>query len=334
MTGQLTGPAVTVCVPTYNYARFLPFAIESVLSQSFEDLELLVLDNASTDDTATVMAQYKDSRLIYIRNERNLGFVGNVNLGLERARGKFLAYLCSDDVWLPDSLRLRAETLEGIDSVGLVHTAERWIDKDGRTIGGSRGRYTSRATGDVAFREFLTRGWRFAFSSCLLRTELLREIGGFREEFGYIADSGMFLDMCLKGGISYLREQLISYRFHGGSLTDEILNGGKIFRDQHEMLKAFLGVDGLAGDYPGIIYRDAKRALAFDVARVAHISRLEGRRKQVVDDFKFACDLYPRILFSPEVLLREALSFTLPAWVLRALRRAKGAAWGNGQGLR
>jgi glycosyltransferase involved in cell wall biosynthesis len=322
----VTVPAVTICIPTYNYARFLPFAIESVLSQSFTDFELLVLDNASTDNTSEAVARFTDSRLQYRRNSENLGFVGNVNSGLRHARGRFIGYLCADDVWPRQSLEERVRALDDDPSVGLVHSAEEWIDAEGRLIGANRANYSARATGQVALREFLTRGWNLSFSSCLLRTDLLRNCGGFRPQFGYIADSGMFIEMCKSGNVVYLDDYLVGYRFHGKSLTNEILNGGQIFRDQHRLLLAVFGEAAAANGDLGITYDSATKSLAFDVARVSHISRMEGRRKQVLDDFRFAFQLYPGIVWSPEVVARLAISLLLPVSSLRLLQALKRAA--------
>ena len=90
-------PPVSVCIPTYNYGRFLGRAIESVLGQAFGDFELLVVDNASTDGTDELVAGYDDPRLSYLRNERNLGLFGNFERCLELARSDLVKILCADD---------------------------------------------------------------------------------------------------------------------------------------------------------------------------------------------------------------------------------------------
>lgn len=91
-------PFFSVCIPTYNYAQFLPEAIESVLHQRFGDYELLIQDNCSTDNTDEVVARFDDPRISYVKNSSNLGMFGNLNKVCARSRGKYIKVLCADDV--------------------------------------------------------------------------------------------------------------------------------------------------------------------------------------------------------------------------------------------
>src|SRR5262249_29774449 len=98
-------PRVSVLIPTWNRARYLPIAIESVLAQSFEDLEVIVIDDGSTDDTSGALAAIRDPRVRTIRGEHR-GISRALNAGLAAARGELVARLDSDDMWLPDLLAL------------------------------------------------------------------------------------------------------------------------------------------------------------------------------------------------------------------------------------
>lgn len=100
----MTSPNVSVILPSYNSAHFLPRTIESVLQQEFENYELLVLDNASTDATQEIVAQYADPRIRTVRHPKNIGMVGNINHGIDDARGDLGVILCADDHWSPDFL--------------------------------------------------------------------------------------------------------------------------------------------------------------------------------------------------------------------------------------
>src|SRR5579871_2408743 len=113
---------VSVLLPSYNAAAYLAEAINSALSQSFDDLEVLVLDNASTDDTSAVVAGFSDPRVRYIRNKTNLGFAGNVELGRSLARGKYAVVLNADDAWEPTYLQNAVALLETQPEVVFVHT--------------------------------------------------------------------------------------------------------------------------------------------------------------------------------------------------------------------
>ena len=98
-------PLVSIIMPTYNAAKFLPRAIQSVLRQDWHDYELLILDNASTDQTPEIVRKLSDVRIRAIRHEKNLGMVRNINCGLELASGKLGIILCADDHWFPGFLK-------------------------------------------------------------------------------------------------------------------------------------------------------------------------------------------------------------------------------------
>lgn len=111
---------LSILIPTYNYGRFLGEAVESVLSQGFGDYELTVIDNASTDETRDVMEHYKDPRLEFIVNPRNMGPHYSFDLFHERARGKYLRMLCADDVLIPGVLEEQVNALNRYRTLGLV----------------------------------------------------------------------------------------------------------------------------------------------------------------------------------------------------------------------
>lgn len=130
-------PKVSVCIPAYNYARFLPQAIESVLSQSFGDFELLVIDDGSTDDTRDVVAGYaaRDGRIVFRANPVNRGMVPNWNLCLRESRGEYVKFLFADDFLVSqDALGRMADILDADASVSLVASARHVIGPDSGII--------------------------------------------------------------------------------------------------------------------------------------------------------------------------------------------------------
>jgi glycosyltransferase involved in cell wall biosynthesis len=130
-------PRVSVCMPTYNYARYLPEAIESVLSQDYTDFELLVIDDCSSDDTRTVVQAYaaNDSRVVFSINEKNLGMVENWNHCLARARGEYVKFLFGDDFLArPDALGSMVACLDSDTHISLVGSPRNLIDDDSRLL--------------------------------------------------------------------------------------------------------------------------------------------------------------------------------------------------------
>jgi glycosyltransferase involved in cell wall biosynthesis len=128
-------PFFTVVIPTYNRADLLPDAIESVLKQTFQDFEILVVDNFSSDNTPEVMKQYEtDSRIHYFRNGQNMERAYSRNVGLKNAKGEFLTLLDSDDIIYPDCLHDAHEYITHNPGKKIFHNLYEWIDQQARPV--------------------------------------------------------------------------------------------------------------------------------------------------------------------------------------------------------
>ena len=143
VTREISGqpvPKVSLCIPVYNGARFLAETMRSALAQDYADFELVVSDNASTDETPQVVAGFDDPRIVYSRSERNLGPVGNFNRCLELARGRYTKILCADDLLYPTCLSRQVAILEedAGQAISLVSCARDIIDADSRVRWRSR----------------------------------------------------------------------------------------------------------------------------------------------------------------------------------------------------
>jgi glycosyltransferase involved in cell wall biosynthesis len=210
-------PAVSVCIPTYNYARFLPRAIESVLAQTFEDFELIVCDNASTDETPAVLAGFSDPRLKTFRNERNLGLFGNFSRCLELADGELVKYVCADD-WLdPDYLARAVPVMEAHPEIGLLTTAGFFVDEQGRTFAlataefedGPVVRAADALRAQAAFLNVIGMP-----SSVLARREAVEAVGGFDPRFAPASDVHLWLKLLCRHDLGWLPEPLCYLRVH------------------------------------------------------------------------------------------------------------------------
>ena len=125
-------PTVTVIVPTFNRAHYLPEALHSIFTQTFTDYELVVVDDGSTDDTAAVLRRFADARLHVLR-QKHKGISAAMNAGLRAARGNYIARLDSDDLWLPDLLATETAVLEAHPEVGVVYGKAQAMAADGST---------------------------------------------------------------------------------------------------------------------------------------------------------------------------------------------------------
>lgn len=200
-------PTVSVIIPTHNRAHLLPRALDSVLSQGFADLEVLVVDDGSTDGTAELMKRYDDPRVRYLVQPQNQGVSAARNRGMREARGRFLALLDSDDEWMPDKLAAQVVFLEDADAkVGAVYTGVETIDPNGE-----RHAHLPQHRGDL-FDVLLVRNvLHGAPSNILMRREVIDEVGFFDEAIPAIEDYDYFLRLAKRYHIEMIDRPLARY---------------------------------------------------------------------------------------------------------------------------
>ncbi|MBD2465107.1 glycosyltransferase [Oscillatoria sp. FACHB-1407] len=207
-------PRISVVIPCFNYGRFIQQAVESVLSQSYTDYELIVVDDGSTDDTRTVLQPYGD-RLRYFY-QVNQGPAATRNQGLELARGEFIIFLDADDFFLPNILADQIACFAEKPSLGAVVSGWRLVNESGEFISDlelwkSLPALTAEAW--IVWRPVLP-------SATLFRREWLEKIGGFRGDFPPAEDAECFLNLALSGcKTDWCRQIGVCYRQHGKAMT-------------------------------------------------------------------------------------------------------------------
>lgn len=210
-------PLISVIVPTHNRADLLPEALRSVLAQTFTDWELIVMDDASTDDTESVVAEFaqRDGRIRYVRNEKNLGIARNRNEGLAQARGRLIAMLDSDDVWLDHwKLEKQADFLATNPGHVIVGTYACVMDENGKNCGSFEFE-----TSDAAIRAHMLRRNQFVQSSLLYRKVAAMQVGGYDSSYTVADDYDLWLKMGAEGKLAVIPEYMTGYREHSGGIT-------------------------------------------------------------------------------------------------------------------
>ena len=174
----LENPKVSVIVPTHNRADLLPRAIDSVLAQTYDDYEIIIVDDCSSDGSQEVIAGFSGRRIRSFRHERNRGQSAAINTGIAHARGEYIGFLDDDDEWLPGKLEGQVELLESSPStVGLVYGwMDRVDDSDGRVIPA----YRNTVEGDI-FESALALRIPGPTIVLLIRSSIAREVGGMDE---------------------------------------------------------------------------------------------------------------------------------------------------------
>jgi len=208
---------VDVIIPTYNRAEFLQAAIGSVLNQSLDDLTLLVVDDASKDDTQAVVKALDDKRIKYICHTENRAEAVARNTGLSNGNAEFVAFLDDDDEWLPEKLRLTVDLLENSPSkVGGVYSGLFIIDK---VTGVTHGCKLAERRGDI-YLDMVRRNVVFTPSTVLLRRECFEKVGLFDESIPWMLDYDMWIRISREYHFECIKEPLVKYHVHENQISN------------------------------------------------------------------------------------------------------------------
>lgn len=238
-------PLVSVCIPTHNRARLLGLAIESVLTQTYEHWELIIVDNASEDDTPAVAQRFaaRDPRIHYCRYDELVPAADNWNRSLGRASGALIAILNDDDQYEPVFLARSVTAFTCHPEVGFSYSAASVIDGEGRLLV-----VKSPFNKDhiwPATREFMSHviSNYVVAPTVLVRAAVYREVGGYRPQYSFLMDWDLLLRIELAGwSVAYIAQPLARYRLHSGQLTLRLQDNGQVvaqsYAFSHEILRA------------------------------------------------------------------------------------------------
>ena len=244
-----TTRAVSVCLPTYNGADYIEEALRSILNQTYQDFELVIVDDGSTDATLDIVQSFSDSRIRLYRNPERLGIPANWNRCLELVSGECVCIFHQDDVMLPENLERKVQLLREDETIGFVHSAvEALVDESAPTSFANWIEDTREDRvfdGVDYFRTLLFNGNRVCAPTVLARRHALLEQGGFDRDFGFACDYAMWLRLCMRYRVGFLAHPLVCYRWHGGNAShayqfergvEEIAEAGRraltLFQDQ------------------------------------------------------------------------------------------------------
>lgn len=229
---------ISVIMPAYNYARYLPEAVASVLDSSFTDFELIVIDDCSTDDTWAVLESFDDPHVVALRNDTNRGMCATLNRGLGLARGDYIAVVGADDRYHRDFLRRIHEVFAAAGpELGAVGTYLRPIDADGNP-------HLDHAVETDVNRPFdfqspATWIWHNRFSgSAVVRRSVFDAVGGFAEDVTSAMDWDLWI-RALAAGFTFhvIEEKLFDWRLHGENITNrdatETVEGYSLISQRH-----------------------------------------------------------------------------------------------------
>lgn len=208
-------PAVSVLMSVYNGAPWIGDAVASILEQTLREIELIVVDDGSTDTTPAILGRLDDRRLRVERQPR-AGLTRSLNRALALARAPLVARLDADDISLPERLARQRAFLDRSIDVGLVGSAAREIELDGRVIGD-----LCPPTDDAELRRALIRRNPFVHSSVMMRRELVERAGGYDERWPVAQDYDLFMRLSRATRLANLSDVLVIRRLVPGRVTTE-----------------------------------------------------------------------------------------------------------------
>ena len=209
----MSGPLVTVLMSVHNGEAYLSEAVESILSQTYQNFEFLIVNDASTDRSASILVEYQDARIRIIRNEHNLGLTRSLNKGLAQVKGKYVARMDADDVSYPLRLERQVTFMEQHPEVGLCGTWGKLLglkDKYNRTF----------PTNNNELQVSLLCYNPFIHPSVVLRSDVLRALDKpYDQRFRYAQDYELWTRVAERSEITNLPETLVGYRVHEGQIS-------------------------------------------------------------------------------------------------------------------
>jgi glycosyltransferase involved in cell wall biosynthesis len=222
-------PKVSVIIPNYNYEKFIAATVESVLSQTYKNIEIIIVDDGSKDNSLEVLKQFGDK--IRIIEQKNAGVSVARNHGVSLSTGEYIAFLDADDIWLPEKLERQIEKFKADAEIGLVHCSMTLINPQEEPIGENN-------NGQAGFvsEEFLLfeRGVVVgAGSTALVKRSIFDEVGGFDLRLSTAADWDFCYQVSRTHKIGFVTEPLVLYRMHGTNMH------GNINAMEHDMLLGF-----------------------------------------------------------------------------------------------
>ena len=206
---------VSVIIPTYNRQAYVLQTLESVFAQSFEDYEIIVVNDGSPDQTAQVLAPLAQAgRIRYIEQPNAGQAAAGRNRGLAQARGEFIAFLDDDDLWPPDKLQWQVAFLDANPDTALVAGAVQLVDAQGQLVGQQR-----TPSSPVTFESLFSGCPFFSPGQTLIRNSDLREVGDFDERLWGTEDYDLWFRLARCGRIMVLPRLALLYRTHPNSIT-------------------------------------------------------------------------------------------------------------------
>jgi glycosyltransferase involved in cell wall biosynthesis len=236
---DMNNPKLSVVIPAYNHEKYVGEAIQSVLDQTFQDFELIIINDGSRDNTETEVLKFKDERIRYFSQE-NRGLSAALNRGIELSRGEYFNFLPSDDAFLPEKLEVQLDTFEESEDIGVVFSYPLIVDGEGKEVKDDPivDWFTVPfETKEQIFPALFERDFLSA-PSALMRMECFQRVGFFDESLKTAQDYDMWMRILKYYDLKLIKRPLLKYRWHGANLTYQATSKTELERAK-VLLKAY-----------------------------------------------------------------------------------------------
>jgi hypothetical protein len=257
-------PLISVVMAVYNGEPFLAAAIDSILSQTCRDFELIIVDDGSTDGTARILASYDDPRLVLLRNPTNLRQTRSLNRGLALARGRFVARHDADDRSHPSRFQRQIEALLADQELALLGTAYEVIDDTGHVL-----EVVKPPCDDQKLKQALEKGNIFCHGSVMMRRATVQRVGGYNEAFPVTQDYDLWLRISDRHKIGNLEVPLYQFRFYSQTVS----RNSRPLQLAYRQLALMLAQQRLRGEAEGPIPEDMLQAFEPEPERLFRDAR-------------------------------------------------------------
>lgn len=290
-------PKVSIIIASYNSADYVGDAIDSVLSQTYSDYEIIVVDDGSTDETVLRLTPYRD-RITYVYHD-NRGVSATRNAGVSASTGQYLAYLDADDTFLPNKLASQVDLLDRQPDLGLVAGGWRYVDKQRRIL---EEVYPWSDYGEITFPKLLRRGLA-PIHAVLMRRSWFEGICGFDTRFGQCADRDFWYRLSLAGcPMAWTPAIVCEYRIHGANMS---LKVKQHYDELVSVIDSLFTKQGIPDRYlnqPSPLYAEIRLA---ETGRLYAIGDVSGAQ----DCLREAVRLDPRLVAHGDTRLVEHIGW-------------------------
>lgn len=290
---------VSICIPSYNHARFLPAAIESALTQTYRSMEIVIVDDGSSDGSLDIAESYalKYPSIINVfahSGHRNLGISATANLAVQKSTGEYWAWLASDDLFYPDKTERQVAFLESHPEIGWVYGVARYVDENDNVLPGLFGEDITRATSPI---EKQIAANRVPAMTALARRDCFEEVGGLTEGLLY-SDWEFWIRMAARYQMGFIKRPMVDYRVHSSNTSIGI-------EDEQNIKRALEVIESLrrnGASYGGELTRPRTQAL-IDLQRARYLFCL-AESEEAAKSLNAVFEIYRSIQDDPRVFLR------------------------------